>query len=127
GDDLPVAWVSLDEGDNDPTRFWRYTCTALERIHPGVDKQILPLHQEPYPPSIESMLTRLINLCTECATSFALVLDDYHLITTQKIHQTISFLLEHMPPTMHLVIITRYEPPLPLARLRVRGQIVEIR
>ena len=127
GDDLPVAWVSLDEGDNDPTRFWRYACTALERIHLSVGEQILPLLQGPYPPSIESTLTRLINLLTESAAPFALVLDDYHLITTQQIHQTLSFLLEHMPPTMHLVIITRYEPPLPLARLRVRGQIVEIR
>lgn len=127
GDDLPVAWVSLDEGDNDPTRFWRYACTALERLRPGVGEQILPLLQAPYPPSIESMLTRLINLLTESAAPFALVLDDYHLITTEQIHQALSFLLEHMPPSMHLVIITRYEPPLPLARLRVRGQIVEIR
>ena len=127
GDDLPVAWVSLDEGDNDPTRFWRYACTALERIHPSVGEQILPLLQAPYPPPVESMLTRLINLLTESAAPFALVLDDYHLITTEQIHQALSFLLEHMPPSMHLVVITRYEPPLPLARLRVRGQIVEIR
>ncbi len=127
GADLPVAWVSLDEGDNDPMRFWRYACTALEGIHPGVGEHILPLLQVPYPPSIESMLTRLINLLTASATPSALVLDDYHLITTAQIHQALTFLLEHMPPSMHLVIITRYEPPLPLARLRVRRQIIELR
>src|SRR5690242_3264391 len=74
GGDLPAAWISLEESENDPTRFWRYTCTALGRIHPRVGEQILPLLQAPYPPSIEAILTRLINLFTESATSFALVL-----------------------------------------------------
>jgi LuxR family maltose regulon positive regulatory protein len=122
-----LAWLSLDEADNDPARFWSYVCTALDPISADLGEQLLPLIQAPYPPAIESVLTRLINLLTEPATPFALVLDDYHLISSVQIHQALAFLLEHMPVHMHLAIITRYDPPLPLARLRVRGQIVEIR
>lgn len=122
-----LAWLSLDEEDNDPARFWRYVCTALEPVHADVGEQILPLIQAPYPPPIESVLTRLINLLAEPASPFALVLDDYHVISSVQIHQALAFLLEHMPVDMHLVVITRYDPPLPLARLRARGQVIEIR
>lgn len=122
-----LAWLSLDGEDNDPARFWRYVCTALEPVHAGIGEQILPLIQAPYPPPIESVLTRLINLLAEPASPFALVLDDYHVISSVQIHQALAFLLEHMPVHMHLVVITRYDPPLPLARLRACGQVVEIR
>jgi LuxR family transcriptional regulator, maltose regulon positive regulatory protein len=87
-------------------------------IHASVSEQILPFFQAHYPHPIEALLTRLINLLVERPRAFALVLDDYHLITTEQIHQSLSFLLDHMPAQMHLGILTRFDPPLPLARLR---------
>jgi LuxR family transcriptional regulator, maltose regulon positive regulatory protein len=126
GDDLPVAWVSLDKGDNDPARFWRYICAALERIDASVGERMLALlHTSSL--SIEAILIQLMNLLVERARPFVLLLDDYHLITTAQIHQALKYLLDHMPPLMHLVIMTRVEPPIPLARLRARRQVVEVR
>lgn len=126
GDDLPVAWVSLDKGDNDPARFWRYICAALERIDASVGERMLALlHTSSL--SIEAILIQLMNLLVERARPFVLVLDDYHLITTAQIHQALNYLLDHMPPLMHLVIMTRVEPPIPLARLRAQRQVVEVR
>ena len=120
---MPVAWVSLDEGDNDPTHFWRYICIALEQT---IGEHLSLLLQNSSHGS-ETMLTELMNLLAESAIPFVLVLDDYHLITTQSIHHALTFFIEHMPANMHLVLLTRFEPSLSLARLRVRGQLLEIR
>jgi LuxR family maltose regulon positive regulatory protein len=124
-----VAWLSLDASDNDPMRFWAGVIAALQTVASdvGTDAQDI-LHTSPPPPS-ESVLTALINEL--CAAPFirpvTLTLDDYHTIDTPAIHQAVAFLLDHLPPQMHLVILTRTDPPLPLARLRARGQMVEIR
>ena len=123
---MSIAWISLDEGDNDPARFWSYFSMALQQMHETVGKHLSLLPQAPFHGS-EAMLIQLMNLLAESDVSFALILDDYHLITTESIHRSLTFLLEHMPATMHLVLLTRFEPSLPLARLRVRGQVMEIR
>ena len=123
----PVAWVSLDKGDNDPARFWAYFIGALQTIHKGLGETVLAAFQAPQPPPIESMLTSLINEITAISDDFALALDDYHVIKTQPIHSAITFLLDHLPPQMHLVMAGRADPPLPLARLRGRGAMIEIR
>jgi LuxR family maltose regulon positive regulatory protein len=122
-----VGWVSLDEGDNDPARFWTYFIAALETLHPGIDEGALGLLQSSSRPPIETVLTTLINAVATIPDDFALVLDDYHVIEAQPIHDGITFLLDHLPPQMHLVIACRSDPPLPLARLRGRGQLVELR
>jgi LuxR family maltose regulon positive regulatory protein len=135
----PIAWVSLDRGDNDPTRFWTYFIAALQTIQAdvaeaAVGEAALAMLQSPggagasTPPPIEAILTALINEITERLAAFVLVLDDYHLlIKAQPIHDALGFLLDHLPPQMHLVIATRADPPLPIARLRGRGQVTELR
>ncbi|MBO0807252.1 MAG: helix-turn-helix transcriptional regulator [Actinobacteria bacterium] len=125
----PVGWLSLDAGDNDPARFWRHVVAALDRIRPGIGERAGPLLGPPAPPSFEGLVTALIN---ELAAGpgddeVVLVLDDYHVIDTQQVHQSLQFLLEHLPPGLHLVLATRSDPPLPLARLRAGGQLAEIR
>ncbi|MEJ2558404.1 MAG: AAA family ATPase, partial [Anaerolineae bacterium] len=141
-----VAWLSLDESDNDPTRFLVYLIAALQTIGPrqesateqkpvGVIGQgALDALQSPQPSPPETILTSLINEITAFPDRILLVLDDYHLIEAQPIHDGLTFLLEHLPPHtgpggqcqgMHLVIATRDDPHLPLARLRARGQLTE--
>jgi LuxR family maltose regulon positive regulatory protein len=130
GHDLPLAWVSLDADDSDPVRFWSYVITALDRLHPGVSQQVLPLLQSPHspqPPPIQPVLTTLLNTLADWPADVALVLDDYHLITAPAIHDGLIFLLDHLPARLHLVLATRADPPLPLARLRARGQLTELR
>ena len=123
-----VAWVSLDKGDNDPARFWAYFIAALQTIQADMGEAALAMLQSPQPPPIETLLTSLINEIAEIANPFALILDDYHLlIEAQPIHDALAFLLDHLPPQMHLVIATRADPPLPIARLRGRGQVTELR
>ena len=124
-----VAWVSLDAADNDPTRFWSYILTALEGVYPGVGATSLPLLQTPELPPIETILTIALNeLASRSREAHGvLVLDDYHVITAPPIHRAIAFLLEHLPPRFHLVIATRADPPLPVARWRVRDDVTEIR
>jgi LuxR family maltose regulon positive regulatory protein len=121
------AWISLDEADNDPVRFQTYLLAALQLIDKSIGEKTRPMLQSPQPLPPEVLLTVLLNEITNIPTPFILVLDDYHLIQTLQIHSQLDFLLEHQPPQMHLVIITREDPPLPLARLRARGQMVEIR
>ncbi len=123
----PVAWLSLDEGDNDPARFLAYFVAALKAIDANFGAGTLGALQSPQPPPMEAILTALINEFATVPDHFALVLDDYHLITTQPIHDALAFLLDHLPPNLHLVIATRADPPLPLARLRGRGQLTELR
>ena len=122
-----VAWLSLDAADNDPARFWRYFVTAIDRLQPGSGESALALLGSPQAPPIEAVLTTLLNELADLEAGAVLVLDDYHLIESRAIHEALTFLIEHLPPQMHLVISTRADPPLPLARLRVRDEMVELR
>lgn len=127
GSQSPLAWVSLDEGDNDPVRFWSYVIASLAQMKPGLGEAALGLLQSTRPLPVPSILQLLINDLTEIESEFILVLDDYHFVDAAPIHEGIAFLLEHMPPQMHLVLTTRADPPLPLSRLRARDAMVEIR
>lgn len=124
-----VAWLSLDEGDNDPTRFLVYLVAALQTIATNIGAGVLGvLHAPPSQlPPTESILTALLNEITTIPDHFILVLDDYHVIDAKPVDQALTFLLEHQPPQMHLVIATREDPDLPLARLRAQGQLTELR
>jgi LuxR family maltose regulon positive regulatory protein len=121
-----VAWLSLDDQDNDPLRFWTYLGTALQRLAPHVGATLLQGLQAPQPP-LEALLATLLNELLSLREPVTLVLEDYHVIQAPSIHQSLAFLLEHLPPHVHLVIATRSDPPLPLARLRARGELCEIR
>jgi LuxR family transcriptional regulator, maltose regulon positive regulatory protein len=123
----PVAWLSLDEGDNDPTRFLIYLVTSLQTIMVNIGEGVLSALQAPQPPSIASILTTLLNEIATIPDNFILVLDDYHIIDSKPVDNALTFLLEHLPSQMHLVIATREDPHLPLSRLRVRGQLTELR
>ena len=123
----PVAWLSLDEGDNDPTRFLTYLIAALQTIAPNIGKGALAAIQSPQPPPVESILTTLLNDIVALSDSVILVLDDYHMIDSEPIDRALTFLLDNMPPRVHLVIATREDPSLPLPRYRVRGQLTELR
>jgi LuxR family maltose regulon positive regulatory protein len=123
----PVAWLSLDEGDNAPTGFLAYLVAALQTIAANIGNGVLAILQSPQPPSIESILTTLLNEITTIPDHFVLVLDDYHVIDSKQVDNTLTFLLEHLPSHMHLVITTREDPHLPLARLRARNQLTELR
>ncbi len=127
GCERPVAWLSLDEGDNDTTRFLAYLIAALQMIMPAVGKGILDILQSPQPPPPEVILPTLLNDLAAIPENFILVLDDYHLIDCQSIDQALLFLIEHQPPGMHLAITTREDPQFPLARLRARDQLTELR
>ena len=123
------AWLSLDEGDNDLSRFLTYFIAALNRID-DLDKlgeESLSMLQAPQPPPTEAVLTPLINEISAIPNRIIFVLDDYHLIEAQPVHEALGFLLENMPPQIHLVITTREDPLLPLSRLRARGQLTELR
>ena len=122
-----VAWLSLDAGDNDPIRFLTYLVAALQTLVADIGAGVSDGLQSPQPPPIESTLTALINEIAAIPDNFVLVLDDYHVIDAKPIEQALTFLLEHLPPQMHLVIATREDPNLPLARLRVRGHLTELR
>ncbi len=124
---LRVAWLSLDESDNDPARFLTYVIAALQTIDESMGKSVLDALQSPQPPATEELVTALINEIGSASDALVLVLDDYHLITVQPIHAAVTFLLDHLPSNLHLVIATRADPPLPLPRLRARGQLTELR
>lgn len=127
GADKPVAWLSLDVGDNDLTRFFSYLIAALQRIEPSVGQTILNTLNSPEPPPIHALVTVLINDIASTPFPFVLVLDDYHTIQEIRIHEALRAFLDRQPDQMHLVVTTREDPPLPLARLRARGQMTEIR
>jgi LuxR family maltose regulon positive regulatory protein len=122
--ELAAAWVSLEGSDNDPELFWRYMIKALQNLHPPLATQMEA--QSTAPPDSVEMLTALINALSTLSHDIFLVLDDYHVITSPAIHQALAFLLEHQPAHFHLIIITRMTPPIPLSRLRVRGQLIEL-
>jgi LuxR family transcriptional regulator, maltose regulon positive regulatory protein len=121
-----VAWLSLDEGDSQPASYWTYLITALQAVVPGVGTSTLPLLQSGQPP-IETVLTTVLNELSTVPNDVYLVLDDYHLVDGPDVQAGMTFLLEHLPPQVHLVVSTREDPALPLARLRARGELVEIR
>ena len=122
-----VTWLSLDEADNDSTRFWAYFITSLQGLRPQLGESVLALLQSLQASPIPSILTALINDVSAFPDAFAIVLDDYHVIELQPIHEALTFLIAHMPDNMHLIITTRIDPPLPLARLRARDKLTEIR
>ena len=123
----PFVWVSLDRGDNDPTRFWTYVVEALRRVEPKLGTTASMLLRAPGTSLVEDMLPTLINDAESLPSPVVLVLDDYHVITSKEIHDAVAFLVEHLPETLHLVLATRSDPPLPLARLRAGGELLEIR
>ena len=124
---LPSAWISLDEGDNDPVRFLTYLVAALQTLISGVGDGVVAALQSSQPVSPEELLTSLLNELASTEDDFILVLDDLHAVDSAKVDDLLGSLVEHMPPAMHLVITTREDPALPLARLRVRNQLTEIR
>jgi ATP/maltotriose-dependent transcriptional regulator MalT len=121
-----VAWVSLDEGDNDPARFLSYLVAALRTVREEVGEGVLAALRSPQPPRTDALTGALINELASLSEEVDLVLDDYHLIASEAVHGVVSYMLEHLPPNVHLVIASRTDPPLPLARLRARGQIDEL-
>jgi len=123
----PVAWLSLDEGDNDLKRFLAYLIAALRTIMQNIGEGALSLLDAAPLPEIEPILTSLLNEIALIPDHFILVLDDYHLLESKQVDEALIFLVEHLPLQMHLIIATREDPPLPLPRLRARGQLTELR
>lgn len=122
-----VTWLSLDEDDNDPIRFWVYVVAALQKLRANLGEDALTLLQSPQPPPITGILSTLINDISSFPEDFSLVLDDYHLIRARSIQQALTFLLDHLPLQMHVILATRADPALPIARLRARNQLAELR
>jgi LuxR family maltose regulon positive regulatory protein len=122
-----VAWLELEPADNTPARFWAYVLSALQTCRPTEVAPLLTAFRAPKPPAIEAVLTALLNTLATLPSDLVLVLDDYHVIETPAIHRTLSWLIDHLPPQVHLVLVSRADPPLPLGRWRARGQINEIR
>jgi LuxR family maltose regulon positive regulatory protein len=130
--DKPVAWLSLDDGDKDLVRFLTYFVAALQTMAlkseaEKIGEGVMNLLQSPQPLSTETILTMLLNEIARIPKKFILILDDYHLVDTKLVDDALIFLLDHLPPQMHLIITTREDPPLPLARYRVKGQLTELR
>jgi len=124
---INTAWISLDEGDNDPIRFWDYFIASIKKLQPDFGDSTRALLHTPQPPPVEELLTAIINELAVISNEFSLVLDDYHLIESHQIHDGITYLLEHMPVKMHLMIASRADPSLPLSRFRGKGIMLEVR
>jgi len=125
--DIRVAWVSLDEADNDPVHFLAYVLTALDREQPGMCSELLTYMRTQHSPLLQSALMALINRLAEQPEQFLLVLDDYHLVTEGAIHRSLTYLVDHLPLQLRIILATRADPPLPLSRLRARSQLLEVR
>lgn len=125
--DRQAAWLTLDAGDNDPLLFLHYLIGAFQQGEPSIGKEVQPLLESPQLPPLLSLVTPLINDLSAMETSLVLVLDDYHAVTTEAVHEVVQFLLEHQPAQLHTIICTREDPPLSLAQWRARGQLTEIR
>jgi len=123
----PVAWFSLDEQDNDPARFWDYFTAALEPIHPNLRDLLAGIHWQEAERAEMLLITSLVNAISSTAESFSFVLDDYHLVTNEAIHDGLSRLLRYLPANVHLIISSRKEPPLEISRLRAQNDVIEIR
>ena len=124
--DFPFAWVTLDGNDNDPSRFWTYVCSALRTFDSSVGKSTLSMLTASQPPPFHTLLTPLINDLARLKANHILVLDEYHAIISVEINNGLSFLIQHLPETLHLVLISRNEPSLPLGILRARGEMLDI-
>src|SRR5215204_2105366 len=125
-DERSIAWVSVDEADNDPARFLSYLVAALRTIEDGFGEGVLSSLRAPGSPPIEALTGALINELADIPANLAIVLDDYHLIDSEAVHGIVSFLLERLPSNVHLVISSRVDPPLQLVRLRARNQMMEL-
>jgi LuxR family maltose regulon positive regulatory protein len=125
--DKPVCWVSVDEGDNDPARFWSYVVAALQSLQPKLGSTAQRLLKSRQQPPVEALLISLINDISSESAELALVIDDFHLINAESIHKSLSFFIEHLPPHVHVLIASRTDPPLPLANLRAKGMLTELR
>jgi LuxR family transcriptional regulator, maltose regulon positive regulatory protein len=123
----PVAWLSLDPDDDDPIRFWRYVVVALDRAVGGIGERVLPLLDPPGVVSGQGVVTAIVNDLQHAPEELTLVLDDYHALESRSLHEDVAFLLGHLPPQLHVVIASRSDPPLPLARLRAGGRLAELR
>ncbi len=130
---IPLAWLSLDDDDNDPARFLAYLIASLETLpldagaSASLGADVQALFQPRHRPPLKAIITTLVNGLSSLPADVVLVLDDYHVIMAEPIHDAITYLLDHLPPRMHLIMTTRADPPLPLSRLRARGQLVELR
>lgn len=138
--DLPVAWLSLDTGDNDPNHFWSYVIAALQTVKDDLGRAVFEALGTPQPPPLESLIIDLINDITDnlgirdipvaapvSEVKTILILDDFHLITAPEIHETLTYFFENLPPQLHLIISSRVDPPWPLARFRAQRKMTEIR
>ncbi|MEO1439352.1 MAG: LuxR C-terminal-related transcriptional regulator [Chloroflexota bacterium] len=123
----PIAWLSLDAGDSEPSQFFRYIVAALQTVAPDLGQGLLSLVELPQPPPLQSLMTPLLNKIAAIPHDIVFVMDDYHIIDNQEIDAALAFLIDNQPPQFHLVITTREDPHLPLARLRVRGELTELR
>jgi LuxR family transcriptional regulator, maltose regulon positive regulatory protein len=125
----PVAWLSLDPAENDPARFWRHAAVALDQVRPGIAGRVAELLGPPVPRSFRGVVTAVINdiAAQPAGEDILLFLDDYNLIGSQRVHESLAFLIEHLPPGLHLVLASRADPPLGLARLRAGAQLAEVR
>jgi ATP/maltotriose-dependent transcriptional regulator MalT len=123
----PTVWLSLDEADNDPARLWRYVAAALDPLCDGVAEQVAALLRGPQPASLEAVVTAVINAVADRPDRLVLVLDDLHLVEAPPVHDSLRLLLDRLPAQLQLVLASRTDPPLPLARPRVRGQLLELR
>ncbi|MEA3440448.1 MAG: tetratricopeptide repeat protein [Chloroflexota bacterium] len=126
GSEHKFAWLTLDESDNDPLLFLGYFAAALQMVDPEIGKGLVSVLQSSQPPSIDAVMMGLVNEIASSSETFVLVIDDYHLIKTAVIHDAMAFLLDHMPERMYAVLITRVDPPLPIAKFRARGQLSEL-
>ena len=126
GGEGSVAWLSLDEGDNDPVRFLSYLVIALRSVEEEIREAVLSALRSPEPPRIEAITAALINELAALPEELPFILDDYHVIDSEPVHEVVSFLLEHLPPNLHIVIASRIDPPLQLVRLRARNQMTEL-
>jgi LuxR family maltose regulon positive regulatory protein len=122
-----VAWVSLEESDNDPTRFWSYLVAALRTVEPEVGTVALEALGGPSVDLERVVVPSLLNDLHAVGAPLVLVLDDYHVVVDPTCHQTLGVFLDHLPPNVHVVLSTRLDPPLPLARMRARGELAELR
>jgi LuxR family maltose regulon positive regulatory protein len=122
-----VAWVSLDESDNDPSRFLSYLVGALQAAEGGIGEGVVASLRSPEIPSVEILVGALVNELVDLPQGIMVVLDDYHLIYSEPVHEAVTYLIEHLPENVHLVISGRTDPPLPMPRLRAQGQMAEIR
>jgi hypothetical protein len=122
-----VSWVSLDEGDNGPTRFWMYVAEAFRTVEPDAGVIAIQALQHPSADLYRMVLPSLLNELNMIGSPLVLVLDDYHLVTNAICHETLGFLLDHLPPGVHVALATRADPPLPLPRMRAQGELAEIR